>query len=472
VHPQTKNQKAMNKISLIIRREYLTRVRKKSFIIMSAIGPLLFAALMVLPAVFASMEDKELRTIAVIDESMVLTSYASGQPVSVIPETEYLKFTALEDVNLETLKENFESTGYYAVLYIPSNIFNSERAILYSNKQPSLDISSHIRNAMEREIENMKLVANDIENLDQILKEVETNISISNIKWTKSGEEKRSNTGLVMGIGYASGLLIYMFIFIYGSMTMRGVIEEKSSRIVEVIVSSVRPFQLMMGKIIGVGMVGLTQFVIWIVFTGILVVGATSLMGFEMQQSATDQSAATALFAEGASAAGEEAAALSDEIASGGDAFIADIMASFESIRPGKILLAFLFFFLFGYLMYGSLFAIIGSAVDNETETQQFMLPITLPLILGIIVMANVMNNPHGPLAFWFSIFPLTSPVVMMVRMPFEVPAWELALSAVLLILSILGAVWMAGKIYRTGILMYGKKVTYKELWKWLRYKN
>lgn len=149
-----------------------------------------------------------------------------------------------------------------------------------------------------------------------------------------------------------------------------------------------------------------------------------------------------------------------------------DIMASFESIRPGKILLAFLFFFLFGYLMYGSLFAIIGSAVDNETETQQFMLPITLPLILGIIVMANVMNNPHGPLAFWFSIFPLTSPVVMMVRMPFEVPAWEFALSAGLLILTILGAVWMAGKIYRTGILMYGKKVTYKELWKWLRYKN
>jgi ABC-2 type transport system permease protein len=456
----------MSKVSLIIKREYLTRVRKKSFIIMSILGPLLFAALLILPAALANLEDKEVKKIAVIDESMVLTSYSSGKPVSVIPETEYLKFTALEDVDLETLQENFSSTGYYAVLFIPSNVFNSERAILYSDKQPSLDISSHIRNAMENEIENLKLMANDIENLEEILREIETNIRVSSIKWTKGGEAKKSNTGLVMGIGYASGLMIYMFIFIYGSMVMRGVIEEKSSRIVEVIVSSVKPFQLMMGKIIGVGMVGLTQFVIWIVFTGILVAGATMVMGTPQQSnSPMEQMQGTELFSD------NETSEVVENIA-GDDEFLTDILGSFESIQPGKILAAFLFFFLFGYLMYGSLFAMIGSAVDNETETQQFMLPVTLPLILGIVLMANVMNNPDGPLAFWFSMFPLTSPVVMMVRMPFEVPAWEIALSAFLLIITILGAIWMAGKIYRTGILMYGKKITYKELWKWLKYKN
>ena len=250
-------------------------------------------------------------------------------------------------------------------------------------------------------------------------------------------------------------------------MVMRGVIEEKTNRIVEVIVSSVRPFQLMMGKIVGVGLVGLTQFLIWVVFTGVLVVGASTIFGDNLApQTPAGQVAGTELFSQDASVAG------SMEAVSQGDDLLSDILGSFESIEPVKILIAFLFFFLFGYMLYSSLFAVVGSAVDNETETQQFMLPITLPLILGIILMANVMNNPDGPLAFWFSIFPLTSPVLMMVRMPFEVPFWEILLSGGLLLLTILGTVWMAGKIYRTGILMYGKKVTYKELWKWLKYKN
>jgi ABC-2 type transport system permease protein len=261
--------------------------------------------------------------------------------------------------------------------------------------------------------------------------------------------------------------MIYMFIFIYGSMVMRGVIEEKTSRIVEVIVSSVRPFQLMMGKIIGVGLVGLTQFVIWVVFTGVLVAGASVVMGGNLQQNqAVEQMTSSEIFEQ------QEFPADSLESLAGDEAFLGEILGALESINPVGILLAFLFFFLFGYLMYGSMFAIIGAAVDNETETQQFMLPVTLPLVLGIVLMANVMNNPDGPLAFWFSLFPLTSPIVMMVRMPFEVPLWELLLSGFLLIVTILGAIWVAGKIYRTGILMYGKKVTYKELWKWLKYKN
>ncbi|MCA1746989.1 MAG: ABC transporter permease, partial [Bacteroidales bacterium] len=214
------------------------------------------------------------------------------------------------------------------------------------------------------------------------------------------------------------------------------------------------------------GLVGLTQFLIWVVFTGILVGGAGLVMGATMQQGSPVEQV------QGADLFGENGATETMEEFAGDSEFLVDVVGSFESLEPGKILVAFIFFFLFGYLMYGSLFAMIGSAVDNETETQQFMLPVTLPLILGIILMANVMNNPDGPLAFWFSMFPLTSPVVMMVRMPFDVPAWEIALSAFLLIITILGAIWIAGKIYRTGILMYGKKITYRELWKWLKYKN
>lgn len=458
----------MNKISLIIRREYLARVRKRSFIIMSLLGPILFAAMLVLPAYLATLEDKEVKTIAVIDDSKVLSSYATDPPRSVIPDQEYMKFVSLEDVDLETLKENFSSTGYYAVLFIPSNIFNSEQAILYSEKQPSLEVTGHIRSSIEKEIENMKLVANNIENLDQILKEIETNIRVSNIKWTKSGEAKKSNTGLVMGIGYASGFLIYMFIFIYGAMVMRGVIEEKTSRIVEVIISSVRPFQLMMGKIIGVGLVGLTQFMVWIVLTLVLVLGASAFFGGTLQPGMPVEQVQGAELFSGSQAGSEEITAVMDE----GQEFLADVLGAMESIDAVKILVAFVFFFLFGFLLYGSLFAMIGSAVDNDTETQQFMLPVTMPMILAIILMANVMNNPDGQLAFWFSMFPLTSPVLMMVRMPFEVPDWQLLLSGIILVLSILGAIWMAGKIYRTGILMYGKKITYRELWKWLRYKN
>ncbi|HKK62752.1 MAG TPA: ABC transporter permease [Bacteroidales bacterium] len=457
----------MNKIALIIKREYISRVKKKTFIIMSIIGPILFAGLMVAPALLASLEDKDVKKVAVIDETTIFTSYASQPVKSVIPDEEYLKFIALPDTDLETIRENFDNTGYYAVLYIPENIINAERAILYSTKQPSLDVSSHIRNALEREIKDMKLVAHDIDNLDEILQDVQTNVDINNIKWTKDGEAKKSNTGLVMGIGYASGLLIYMFIFIYGAMIMRGVIEEKTSRIVEVIISSVKPFQLMMGKIIGVGMVGLTQFILWIVLTLVLVTGITAAMGVTGgTQDMPAQVSGTELFADQPEVAG------ATEQMSEGQEIIVDLMGSLESIEPVKILGAFLFYFLFGYLMYGSLFAVVGSAVDNETETQQFMLPITIPLILSIVLMANVMSNPDGPLAFWFSMIPFTSPVIMMVRMPFDVPTWEILLSGAILILSILGAIWVAGKIYRTGILMYGKKVTYKELWKWLKYNN
>ncbi|MFC2090630.1 ABC transporter permease [Bacteroidota bacterium] len=457
----------MSTISLIIRREYLTRVRKRSFIIMSILGPVLFAALMVVPAMLATMEDKEVKQIAVIDETTILTYYSAGAAKSVIEDTEYIKFISLENADLETLKAEFSSSGYYAILYIPSNIINSEKAILYSDRQSSLEVSSYIKNKLEQEIEGMKLVAHDIENLEEILNDIKTSIKVSSIKWTKDGESKQSNTGVVMGIGYAAGFMIYMFIFMYGAMVMRGVIEEKTSRIVEVIVSSVKPFQLMMGKIVGIGLVGLTQFLIWIILTIVLVFGASTFIAGELRPSnPSAQIQETELFSN------EAVGSTIVDTSNTDDELLTEIISTFGSVNIFSILGAFLFYFLFGFLLYASLFAVVGSAVDNETETQQFMLPVTIPLILGIVLMANVMNNPDGPLAFWFSIFPLTSPIVMMVRMPFEVPLWELLLSGGLLILTILGVIWMAGKIYRVGILMYGKKVTYSELVKWLKYKN
>lgn len=463
----------MSKTALIIKREYRTRVRKKSFLIMSILGPLLFGALMIVPAYMATLEDKEVKTIAVIDESFLLTSYESGSTGCIIPDTEYLKFKLVEDTDLSVLKENFSSTGYYAVLYIPPNILASNQTLIYSDKSTSLEVTSYIERSIEAEIERQKLAANDIENLEEILMQIETNIKVSSIKWTKDGEDKKSNTGLVMGIGYASGLLIYFFVFLFGAQVMRGVLEEKSSRIIEVIISSVRPLQLMMGKIVGIGLVGLTQFMIWVVLTALLVAGAQTVIMPKLEQEIPiEQVTSNELFSGNSAVQSIQDQAT---ISTGGDEgsdFLLDMIESLGSIDPVMIFAAFIFYFIFGFLLYGSMFAVVGAASDSETDTHQFMMPITLPLILGIFVMMTAINNPDGGLAFWFSMIPFTSPIVMMARMPFDVPTWQLLLSGTILVLSFIGMAWVAAKIYRTGILMYGKKVNYKELWKWLKYKN
>lgn len=426
---------------------------------MSILGPLLFAAFLVVPSWLATLEDTEIKKIAVVDETHIL-----GEN---LPETEYIKFSYLRRANIETIKNNFENLDYYGILYIPDNILASNTSILYSDKQPSLSTRMHISNALEEEIENQKLRAENIEDLDEILRAIETNINLRNITFTEEGEEQESHAGIAMGIGYIGGMLIYFFIFLFGAMVMRGVIEEKTNRIVEVIVSSVRPFQLMMGKIVGVGLVGLTQFIIWVVLTIILVFGVQRAFFPELTQSPTQQVIAQDIMAD------NDAAPIGAIEESGRDMEVMEeIFASLDTVNFGMILGMFIFFFLAGYLLYASFFAIIGSAVDNETDTQQFMFPVTVPLIIGIFVMINTIQNPEGSIAFWFSMIPLTSPIVMMVRIPFNPPIWELVLSMVILIFTFIGSVWMAGKIYRTGILMYGKKVNYKELWKWLRYKN
>lgn len=448
----------MNKIFLIIQREYLTRVRKKSFLIMTVLGPVIFAAFLFLPTWLATMEDKEVKTIAVIDSSMIFHD--------VLPETEFIRFQYLENTRVNDLRANFSNTGYSAILLIPKNILASNTSILYSEKQPSLSTTIHISNAIENEIEKQKLSAHHIENLTEILKSIETNVNLRSIIWTEEGREKESHAELSMIIGYAGGMLIYFFIFLFGSQVMRGVIEEKTSRIIEVIVSSVKPFQLMMGKIVGVGLVGLTQFLLWIILTLAFVTVAQKAFFPDFSKSSTEQMLSQDMFSEQT----QNAPAVKFE--DNKTDFLKELYTSLNSVHFLYILGMFIFYFLGGYLLYASFFAIIGSAVDNEADTQQFMFPVTVPLIAGIFVMINTISNPEGPLAFWFSMIPLTSPIVMMVRIPFGVKAWELSLSAGILIFTFILSTWMAGKIYRTGILMYGKKVNYKELWKWLTYKT
>lgn len=461
----------MNKIGLIIRREYLTRIRKKSFIIMSVLGPVIFAAYILIPMYFATLEDKEEKLMVVIDDSGLFTAQGPDGPVFAIQETETIKFQVVKGVPIETFKETFEESGYYGLLFIPANILASNSSLIYSTKQTSVDISEYLKRSMESEIEDLKLAQHEIEDIDKILAEVETSINVRNIKWTKDGKTQESNTGVIMGIGYLGGMLIFFFIFFFGSQVMRGVIEEKVSRIIEVIVSSVKPFQLMMGKIIGVGLVGLTQFLIWMMLSAVLVTGLKAAFFPELTQTPTEQVVGSDLFDQGTSAQ-DMSIGTPESLANQDIDMAQEIFASLKSINAGIMIVSFLFFFIFGYLLYASMFAVIGSMVDNETDTQQLIFPVILPLILGLYVMISAINNPDNALAFWFSIIPFTSPVVMMVRIPFGVPWWQLALSGSLLVLTFLAMTWVAAKVYRIGILMYGKKVSYKEIWKWLRYSS
>ena len=425
---------------------------------MTILGPLLFAAVAIGPAWFASMEDTEVRVIAVIDSSKLF--------INQIPETDYLKFEYLEGTTVNELRENFSETHYYGVLYIAHIITSTPSAVqLLSDRQPNLNIRMHIANALEKELERQKMAAYDINNLDDILASIKTSINVRTIIWQDDGGEKESHSELAMIVGYAGGFLIYFFIFLFGAQVMRGVIEEKSSRVIEIIVSSVRPFQLMLGKIVGIGLVGLTQFILWVILSFVLITAAQHIFFSDTGIPSSETVVAEDMFS-------SSTLQMSQPIESERSENFREIFTSIASINFGVMLLTFLFYFLGGYLLYASLFASIGSAVDSETDTQQFMLPITIPLIISIIVMMNAIMNPEGGIAFWFSMIPLTSPVIMMARIPFGVPLWELALSGGLLIASFVFTTWFAGRIYRTGILMYGKKVTYRELWKWLTYKS
>ncbi len=456
----------MSKTSLIIAREYISRVRKKSFIIMSIIGPLLFAGLMIIPAWLAQMEDKEEKTIAVIEYTETNRPVPDSLMIfkDVIPSREYLKFEYLSNTTLGEMKELLPQSHYYAILFIPHNVFTTEVVEFYTKKQPSLGIESHITRSLEKYIRDSKLIKKQIP-LD-VLNSAQTDIKFKTIKLEKGEYEEQELRELRTGVGYASGFLIYFFIFFFGSQVMRGVIEEKTSRIVEVMVSSVKPFQLMMGKVVGIGLVGLTQFLCWAILTaGLVFIAQEAVLspGVPPAQQITPENFMETETAQTVEQTTRSAQTENPELSG----FFGDI----QSIRFGTIICAFLFYFLGGYLLYGAFFAAIGSAVDSEADTQQFMLPVTIPLVISILVMINAITNPEGQIAFWFSMIPLTSPVIMMARIPFGVPWTELTASMLILITTFILCIWLAGKIYRTGILMYGKKSSYKEIWKWIRHR-
>ncbi len=447
----------MNKTAIIIKREYLTRVRKKSFIIMTILAPLLMAGFVIIIPLLMFSEDKDFKQIAVVEDRTQIFR-------NIIPDTKNEKFVYLDNANINDLIPSFEKAGYFGVLFISPDAINDP--ILYSKNQPDIGLLDHISGSMKKEIEKQKLLTYNIQNLDSILTQIRTNVKVSTKLVDETGKTTETSTGISMALAYIGGLLMYMLVFIFGSQVMRGVIEEKTSRVVEVIVSSVKPAELMMGKIIGIALVGLTQFLIWIILT----IGAVTIL----KSTVLNKSGITEItqtVTQDVMSAGQPvpSTAQTTEVSSQ----MAEFTKFFDSAMNQNwplIIISFIFYFVTGYLLYAALFAAIGSAVDNETETQQFMLPVTIPIILALLVAMGTMQNPESALAFWFSIIPLTSPIVMMARIPFGVPAWQLILSMALMVITFLGFVWMAAKVYRTGILMYGKKTSWKELWKWLRY--
>jgi len=449
----------MHKILLIVKREYLSRVKKKSFLVATFLVPVLFVGMITLVGYLTAKQGElgDKKKVVVVDES--------GRFTGKLKNASTLLYTfTCNDIVKE--KKQFIDSGYDYLLYIPASLTGIQ---LLGEKKPNAFTGSNIEDALTGIIRQQRLLESGIDTA--ILAKAQKPLVVKSLQFTEHGL-KDSQSGVAFAVGMAAAFLIYMSLFIYGSQVMRGVIEEKVSRIIEVIISSVKPFQLMMGKIIGVGMVGLTQFLLWIILTiTISTLGGSILMkNSEKAQKARMEQVRSLQKENGAAMTvtnGDTAAAASDDIG------MSTILSGIDSIPVTLIVCCFLFYFLFGYFLYSAVFAAVGSAVDNETETQQFMLPITLPLIFTFMMSQTfIINNPDSSLAFWLSIIPFTSPIAMMIRLPFGVPAWQLALSMFLMIGGFIFVTWAAARIYRVGILMYGKKASYKELAKWFRYKE
>lgn len=453
----------MNKILLIIQREYLSRVKKKSFILMTLLTPLIIAGFYGLMIYFTIQGASGTNNrIAVVNNNKTLTEQLTSSKT--------ITYTYV-DKSLAEMKASLGKTDYDYVLYLPEFALANPTGIqLLGTKQASLSINSKVADELENAIRTQKLKESGIDQKD--LDKLKSSVSIDNKKISETGKEEDSSAGATMVIGSAAGILMFMFILLYGIQVMRGVIEEKTSRIIEVMISSVKPFQLMMGKIIGIALVGLTQFILWIVLTSaISTIAVQVFVSKKDLKQTTEQSVNTTDKNGNVSKAqvqqGNAAAAMVDA------GPIAYVQKSIANLNVTKIISVFIFFFIGGYLFYSALYAAIGSAVDSETETQQFVMPVMMPLLVGYTLSLSIINNdPYGNIAFWLSMIPFTSPIAMMVRLPYGVPDWQLALSMALLVVGFIGTVWIAARIYRVGILMYGKKTSFKEMIKWFTYKN
>ncbi len=441
----------MSKLNLIIQREFIAKVRNKSFIVMTFLSPLILVGMGALVFFLMKKNDEKVKEIVYVDNSGLF----SKEDFKNTKTVHYQNFTAL---GVEETKKKVEAGNHYGALIIPkqdSLEILAKSIEFYSKDSPGMSVMNSLENKIEQKLRNNKLnnFGIDIEKINA--SRIQSDIKMYNF----SGEESsKLINGLKIGVGAIAGYMLMMFVMIYGTSVMRSVIEEKTSRIIEVIVSSVKPFQLMLGKIIGNASAGLLQFFIWGILLFIISTIATSVFGVDMVEMQTSKLPAEQLEAAKQAAGGDKMQLIIQEIL---------------RLPILKMFLLFIFYFLGGYMLYSSLFAAVGAAVDNETDTQQFMLPIMLPLILGVYVgFATVINDPHGPISVAFSYIPLTSPIVMLMRVPFGVSWYELAISMALLLITFIFMVWLAAKIYRVGILMYGKKPTYKDLYKWLKYKG
>ena len=421
---------------------------------MTFLTPLLIAGVYALIGFFAYKGIKDTHDkVAIVSTNKTLTEKLSAN--------ENVNYTYI-DKSLDQAKKDLSKADYDYILYLPEFSLAAPKGVeLFGAKQPGMSLNRRISGDIEELIRTQKLKESGISQTD--LDKLKTTVDISTKKIAETGKEEESSAGASTFIAFTAGVLMFMFIMMYGIQVMRGVIEEKTNRIIEVIVSSVKPFQLMMGKIVGIALVGLTQFMLWIVLTLAISTAAVSL--FTNKEDIKEMTASTQ--------AQTQINGAEKVTSSAPQGPVADIQKSLAGLDVGKIIVVFLFFFLGGYLFYSALYAAIGSAVDSETETQQFMLPVMLPLLLGYALSLSVVtNDPYGSTAFWLSMIPFTSPIAMVVRIPYGVPGWELALSMAILAVGFVATVWMAGRIYRVGILMYGKKTTFKEMFKWFNYKN
>ena len=434
----------MNKIWLILGREYLSRVKKKSFLLTTFLTPILFGGIYALAIYMAVSESDQKKVVKVLDET--------GYFVNKLDDKNSITYEYVNE-SIDRAQSDLESGGFDGLLYIRQlDIHDPEGINFYSMTTPGLELVSGINRSLESVVRNIKIEQMGLSS--SALDSLYTDINIETINLSGEVEKKGSST-IAMLVGAISGVLIYVFMLLYGAQVMRGVMQEKSSKIVEILVSSVKPFQLMMGKILGIAAVGLTQFALWIILTLVLVTVAATMMGPEI---ASDMANAQPGMMQQSAVEQNELVQAVDSIK--------------ENINIPLLVGSFFFYFLSGYLFYAALFAMIGSAIDSEADSQQFMFPIMMPLIFCMMFLGVIIKDPSGPIAFWMSIIPFFSPIIMMIRIPFDVPVWELVLSMVLMVAGFMTTTWLAGRVYRIGILMHGSKVNYKVIWKWMRMKN
>ena len=440
----------LHKTGIVISREYLNKVKKKSFLITTFLVPILFAAICVLPSLLMMNVKEKSQKVAVVDYSGIVMPYFESN--------EAAEFTDCSGEDPAVLKDELKSRGF-DVLVVVSQLDSAKSVSIqtFSKKPTGVDFNSSLRVRANKAVEQYRIGSYQIAGLDQIMKDVKADVKVNEFTLDESGNATVSESGIYMIVSMILGMLIYMFIAMFGGSLMSSVIEEKSSRVVEVLVSSVKATELMFGKIIGIALVALTQFALWIILTLLLVLGASAIFGFGDMMNSAD------VMGMGANMGGVDMAAM----AQNSEASV--IFTTLSHIPWGTLIISFFVFFILGYLLYASMYAAIGSAVENEADTQQLQLPVTIPLMLAFFIVFFAFKNPESAVVWWGSMIPFTSPIVMLARIPYGVPVWEIIVSVALLFITFVVMAWASAKIYKAGILMFGKKSTWADLWKWLK---